>query len=118
MQMEMAMADNEPVKNDEAFEKLNDYTLSVTNDFQRMAQADPELRRIFNFEARQVTNIYTMWYGSGISTNMQIQKFSELDSLDEVKRMHQKLCDLGGDPPGIAEILSPVNKPPGKQLSL
>jgi hypothetical protein len=104
------------VQNEEVFEKLNDYTLSVTSDFARHAQADPELRRIFNFKARQVTSIYSMWYSNGITSTMQIQKFSELDSLDEVKDMHKKLCDLGGEPPGLPDIVSPVNK--GKSLSL
>ncbi|MEZ0223230.1 MAG: hypothetical protein ACAH83_01650 [Alphaproteobacteria bacterium] len=104
------------VKNEEVFEKLNDYTLSVSNDFARQSRADPELRRIFNFKARQVTNIYSMWYSSGITSTMTIQKFSELDSLDEVKDMHKKLCELGGDPPGLPDIVSPVNK--GKSLSL
>jgi hypothetical protein len=112
------MADSDPVKNEEVFEKLNDYTLSVTNDFQRNAQADPELRRIFNFEARQITNVYSMWYGNGVSSNMQVQKFSELDSLDEVARMHAKLCELGGNPPGLPEVLKPIPKPGSKTLSL
>lgn len=110
------MTDDAP-KNEEVFEKLNDYTLSVVNDFGRMGKADPELRRIFNFKARQVTSIYTMWYSTAISTNMQVQKFSDLDSLDEVKDMHKKLCELGGNPPGLPDIVSPVNKP-GKSLSL
>lgn len=107
---------SDDVKNQEVFEKLNDYTLSVTNDFGRQAGADPELRRIFNFKARQVTSIYSMWYSSSVTATMQVQKFSELDSLDEVKDMHKKLCELGGNPPGLADVVSPVNK--GKTLSL
>ncbi|TAL37424.1 MAG: hypothetical protein EPN97_05115 [Alphaproteobacteria bacterium] len=105
------------VKNEEVFEKLNDYTLSVTNDFARQKGADPELRRIFNFKARQVTSIYSMWYSSSVTSSMQVQKFSELDSLDEVADMHKKLCELGGNPPGLPDVVSPVNKP-GKSLSL
>jgi hypothetical protein len=105
------------VKNEEVFEKLNDYTLSVTNDFARQSGADPELRRIFNFRARQVTNIYSMWDNAGVTTSMQIQKFSELDSLDEVCAMHKKLCELDGNPPGLPDIVQPVGKP-GKTLSL
>ena len=104
--------------NEETFEKINDYTLSVTTDFTRQAQADPELRRIFNFQARQVTNIYSMWYRDGISTAMQIQRFSDLDSLDEVETMHKKLCELGGQPPGLPDILSPLGKQGGKTLRL
>jgi hypothetical protein len=105
-------------KNEEVFEKLNDYTISATNDFNRQGEADPELRRIFNFKARQVTNIYSMWYCSGTTSSMQVQKFSELDSLDEVKDMHKKLCEMGGDPPGLPDILAPVTKPQGKPFSL
>ncbi len=113
------MADKDPpAENKEVFEKLNDYTLSVVNDFTRMAQADPELRRIFNFKARQVINIYSMWYSNGIGTQMQVQKFSELDSLDEVKDMHRKLCEMGGNPPGLPDIVAPVPKPGPKSLSL
>ena len=104
------------VKNEEVFEKLNDYTLSATFDFGRQKSADPELRRIFNFKARQVTSIYSMWYSGSVTSSMQVQKFSELDSLDEVKDMHKKLCELGGDPPGLPDVVAPVNK--GKSLSL
>jgi len=86
---------------EEVFEKLNDYTLSVRTDFDHQKQADPCLRRIFNFKARQVTDIYSMWYSSGISTQMQTQRFSDLDSLDEVFDMHARLKSLGGNPPPI-----------------
>lgn len=109
------MADD--AENTEVFEKLNDYTLSVTNDFARQKGADPELRRIFNFKARQVTNIYSMWYGASVTTSMTIQKFSELDSLDEVTAMHRKLCEMQGNPPGLPDIVQPVTKP-AKSLSL
>lgn len=108
------MADTEG--NEEVFEVLNDYTLSVTNDFQRGGDSDPELRRIFNFRARQITNVFSMWYGEGMSTNMQIQKFSELDSLDEVREMHRMLCNKGGNPPSMEDILNPISKP--KTLNL
>lgn len=96
------MADDDEIpENPEVFEKLNDYTLSVVNDFSRMDQADPELRRIFNFAARNITSIYSMWYGSAVTSNMTVTKFSELDSLDEVQMMHSKLCALGGNPPAL-----------------
>lgn len=96
----MADSDNIP-ENPEVFEKLNDYTLSVVNDFGRMSKADPELRRIFNFAARDITSIYSMWYGSAVTSNMNVTKFSELDSLDEVQLMHRKLRDMGGNPPEL-----------------
>lgn len=105
-------------ENVEIFEKLNDYTLSVTFDFARQAQADPELRRIFNFQSRQITSIYSMWYSSGLSTTMQVQRFSDLDSLDEVQTMHQKLCDLGGSPPALSQILAQDKMKATKGLNL
>ena len=104
-------------ENKEVFEKLNDYTLSVVNDFARQSGADPELRRIFNFRARLVTSIYSMWYRDGVSTDMHVQRFSELDSLDEVKEMHKKLCEIGGNPPGLPDVVQPLSKA-GKSLSL
>jgi hypothetical protein len=91
--------------NEEIYEKLNDYTLSVTNDFERQERADPELRRIFNFKAQQVTTIFSQWYSSSVSNSMAIQKFSELDSLEEVELMRSKLKELGGDPPGLTPAL-------------
>lgn len=103
--------------NFEAYEKLNDYTLSVTTDFSRQSSADPELRRIFNFLARQVTTVYSQWYGSAVSNSMVIQKFSELDSLAEVELMHKKLSQLGGTPPALADIL-PQDKPAIRPASL
>ena|SRR6218665_243764 len=98
----MADGDNIP-ENPEIFEKLNDYTLSVVNDFGRMHKADPELRRIFNFAAQDVTTIYSMWYSAAVSSSMNVQKFSELDSLGEVQMMHAKLRELGGHPPELPQ---------------
>lgn len=86
----------------EIYSKLNDYTLSVVTDFVRQAEADPELRRIFNFKAQQVTTIYSMWYGKAVTSNMETQKFSDLDSLEEVSDMREKLIRLGGHPPPLA----------------
>lgn len=98
----MAEGDNIP-ENPETFEKLNDYTLSVTTDFGRMHKADPELRRIFNFAAQDITTIYSMWYSTAVSASLHVQKFSELDSLDEVEMMHAKLCEMGGKPPALPQ---------------
>jgi hypothetical protein len=91
--------------NEEVFEKLNDYTLSVVNDFVRMSEADPELRRIFNFKAQQVTSISTIWYGSAVSNVMDVRNFSDLDSLDEVQLMHAKLIEMEGKPPSLDRIV-------------
>jgi len=91
------------IENDEPefFSKINDHTLSVVIDFNRQSQADPELRRIFNFKSRQITTIYSMWYGAGLTSSMETQNFSALDSLDEVRDMHRKLTELGGTPPAL-----------------
>lgn len=97
--------------NEEVFEKLNDYTISATLDFDRMERADSELRRIFNFKAQQVTDIYSMWYSQAVTSSMTTQKFSELDSLDEVKLMHKKLIELDGRPPALPESADGLGKP-------
>ncbi len=89
----------------EIYSKINDYTLSVVTDFTRQAQADPELRRIFNFKARQITTIYSMWYRDGLTSNMETQKFSDLESLEEVSEMREKLIHLGGHPPALEATL-------------
>jgi hypothetical protein len=98
-------------ENPEIFEKLNDYTLSVTNDFERQAQADRELRRIFNFKARQVTTIFSQWFGHAVSNTMDVKNFSQLDSLEEVELMRRKLIDLGGRPPVTIEGEQSLDKP-------
>ena len=85
----------------EVFEKLNDYTLSTHIDFDHQKDADPCLRRIFNFAAREVTTIYSMWYSTGISTTMDVRGFSSLDSLAEAEKMRRELIKLGGRPPEL-----------------
>lgn len=102
---------NRRMKNEEIYEKINDYTLSVVTDFGRMYSADPELRRIFNFRAQQVTTIYSMRYSQTVSSNMHIQNFSEFDSLDEVEQMRKKLLEMNGTPPLVGE---PLRRMPGK----
>lgn len=104
----MEIEDEQP----EIYSKINDYTLSVVIDFTRQDQADPELRRIFNFKARQVTTIYSMWYRDGLTSNMEMQNFSALDSLDEVVEMREKLIQLGGKPPAL-EPSAPHHHKPG-----
>jgi hypothetical protein len=96
--------------NTETFEKLNDYTLSVATAFSIHSSADPLLRRIFNFNARQVTEIYSMWYGEGTSSSMQSRNFSDFDSQDEIALMHKKLREMGGHPPALDGLLKPLRK--------
>lgn len=99
------------MSNEEVFEKLNDYTISATLDFDRMERADSELRRIFNFKAQQVTSIYSMWYSQAVTSSMTTQKFSEFDSLDEIKLMHEKLVELDGHPPALPAPNDGLGKP-------
>ncbi|MDI1228173.1 MAG: hypothetical protein PSY14_10865 [bacterium] len=87
----------------EVYEKMNDYTLSAVTEFTNQSSSDPTLRRIFNFKARQITNIYSQWYSASVANSMVIQKFSELDSLDEVADMHKRLRDKGGNPPPLEQ---------------
>lgn len=101
--------------NTEVYEKLNDYTISVTSDFERQSGADPELRRIFNFKARQVTTIFSQWASNAVANSVTIQKFSELDSLEEAELMWKKLKDMGGSPP---ELTPSLPKTPFKPSSL
>ena len=97
-------------ENPETFEKLNDYTLSVRTNFSHQAESDPVLRRIFNFRAAQITEIYSVWYSEAVSTSMLQTRFSDLDSQDEVELMRDKLRALGGKPPDSA----PPRSLPGK----
>lgn len=102
------------------YRKEDDYTLSVTN-------ALPDggsMCRMFNFASRQITTVFRekaemqgemRAYSSdggvsvaravALTSQMQIQKFSELDSLDEVDLMRQELLKLHGHPPEDSEAL-------------
>lgn len=96
------------------YRKEDDYTLSVTN----MLPAGGSICRMFNFASRQVTTVFRekaemtgemRSYSSdggvsvaravALTSQMQIQKFSELDSLEEVDLMRQELIRRGGTPP-------------------
>lgn len=96
------------------YAKEDDYTLLVTNDF----PGGGTLSRYFNFAAEQVTTIFSQkaekelsqkeYYGNAavssavsvaLTSQMQIQKFSELDSQAEVERMREELIRLEGKPP-------------------
>ncbi|MBI1214456.1 MAG: hypothetical protein GC185_01395 [Alphaproteobacteria bacterium] len=95
----------------EQFEMLNDYTLAVSTVFSLQSRADPTLRRVFNFRARQVTEIYSMWYSQSVTSSMQSKNFSDYDSADEILLMHKKLVDMGGRPPALDDMLKTLRKP-------
>jgi hypothetical protein len=90
--------------------RVNDYTLRVTTDFGRQTSADPELTRIFNFRARSITHIFSQWGTQAVGNSMLIERFSDLDSLDEVALMHAKLVELGGKPPALDDITRRMRK--------
>lgn len=100
--------------------KEDDYTLSVTNTL----PSGGSICRMFNFASRQVTTVFRekaemmgemRAYGSNggvsvaravaLTSQMHIQKFSELDNLDEVDFLRQELIKRGGKPPEASEAL-------------
>ncbi len=106
------------------YSKSNDYTLCETTPIEG---TDATLTRWFNFAACTVTTLYREkaqlsekykeYAGNGgyalaaagsvaLSSQMQVQKFSELDSLKEIEILHKELTTLGGHPPALDEILN------------
>ncbi len=98
----------------ERYRKENDYTLSAVQDL----PSGGLLTRQFNFASEQITTIYERKaekdstvggsYGSdpkatavsvALSSQMTVQKFSELDSQAEVDLMRAKLLADGGNIP-------------------
>lgn len=93
------------------YTKEDDYTLCTYNAFPGAGV----LRRYFNFAAEEITTIYSEkaekelkikeYQGNSASVSvaltsqMDIRKFSELDSQLEIELMRRKLRDLGGTPP-------------------
>ena len=98
-----------------SYRKEDDYTLQVTN---TVPGVNGTLCRYFNFAAGQVTTIFSAkaemqdkqsagYSNPSVSTSvsvaltsqMQIQKFSDLDNEAEINLMRAKLVELGGKPP-------------------
>jgi hypothetical protein len=98
----------------------DEYTLCATT---RVPGADGTLCRYFNFAAEQVTTIFNAkaemkddksagGYDGGVSvavsvaltSQMHIQKFSDLDSDAEIELMRAKLAELGGKPPASDDL--------------
>jgi len=97
------------------YRKENDYTLLAIS----QTPGRGTVTRYFNFAARQVLTLYerkeelsdkqgTSWGDSGssatavsvaLASEMTVQKFSELDSLDEARLMRDELLRLKGNPP-------------------
>ncbi|MDF3025426.1 MAG: hypothetical protein K0R10_2787 [Alphaproteobacteria bacterium] len=96
----------------ERYRKENDYTISAIQDL----PSGGLLTRQFNFASEQITTIYERKadmkdqyssYGTGaatsvstaLSSQMAIQKFSDLDSQAEVEIMREKLLADNGKIP-------------------
>ena len=83
-------------------QKINDYTLSSKDDeFYCNDVNAAGLRTVFNFKSLQVITLYESWltqHGAAQSSQMVVQKFSELESLNEVNEMAEELKKLGGNP--------------------
>ena len=105
------------------YQKEDDYTLLATNTL----PTGGTVSRLFNFAAQQVTTIFrekaemekdVITYASNggnavaravaLTSQMQVQKFSELDSLAELEILRAELVKRGGHPPELGETL---NKP-------
>lgn len=100
------------------YKKINDYMLDVTEPF---GPGKGTLSRLFNFAAATVTTLYhekeTVYYCSDISTaltsQMNIMRFSDFDSVAEIEDMRKILVEKGGKPPELDPMLTrklPKNK--------
>lgn len=98
----------------------DDYTLLAVNTL----SSGGTISRFFNFASQQVTTIFRekaevsgemRAYSSeggvsvaravALTSQMQVQKFSELDSTTELELMHEKLVQEGGHPPALPGTL-------------
>jgi len=117
----------------EEFEKVNDYTLRVTEDislpdlessnYYNAHNHKSQLMRIFNFRAAQVTTIvqqasYVIGNssqtggGAANSTQMTVQNFDDVQSQLEIELMHAKLKKMGGKPPALEDLRGGFTKKP------
>lgn len=95
------------------YTREDDYTLLATSKL----PTGGALCRYFNFAAEQVVNIFvekstkelekgsvyanypvSVSVSTALTSQMQIQKFSELDSAQELELMHKILKERGGNP--------------------
>lgn len=99
----------------ERFRADNAYTLSVTRNasgYDDNLTLTSTLTRTFNFLAAEVST-YTRditqqsnhrGVTSALATTMTVQKFTDLASDAELRLMHAKLKELGGQPPELDDI--------------
>ncbi|MDF3022991.1 MAG: hypothetical protein K0R10_352 [Alphaproteobacteria bacterium] len=93
----------------ESFDKDNAYTLVQNINYISTNHHNRSIARIFNFKAAQVTTVTREWIsgtaGNTIHSQLDVRNFSEIDSKDEIREMHQRLVTMGGTPPAIDDIL-------------
>jgi len=113
-----------------SYRKENEFTLSDTLE----NPGGGTLTRYFNFASATITTIFRekiyekdsvkqynsqggagIAIGAALTSQMQIQKFSELDSLHEVSALHKELETRGGHPPPLEDLLS-MNVTTGKDF--
>lgn len=118
----------------EQFDKVNDYTLRVTEDmslsdmdtsnYYSAFKQRTQLTRIFNFRSAQVTTIFQQnsyvigkasesGGGAANSTEMTVQNFDDVQSQLEIELMHAKLKKMGGKPPALEDLRGGFTKKPG-----
>jgi hypothetical protein len=113
-----------------AYKKENDFTLSDTIE----TPGGGTLSRVFNFASGTITTVFREKFyekdtvrayssdggvgiaiGAALTSQMHVQKFSELDSLHEVAALHAELQRQGGNPPPLEDIVN-VSVATGKDI--
>lgn len=103
----------------EEFNRVGDYILRVDFRLQEGRYSDVVkyngYTRIFNFLSRQVTTIHRDWMCEGrgsqaggtsaMASHVETQGFDDLPSAEEITVMHRKLCELGGTPPALEDVI-------------
>jgi len=75
--------------------------------------ANAPFYRIFNFYAHEMILIHgeTSGYKSGVSSNMTVKNFSDVENWDIIKNAHQALVDGGKNPGPMPEKPDVSRKP-------
>lgn len=93
------------------YRKIDNVTLEALQEINSSAS---RLSRIFNFEAQQLVVLYqNREYNSGVAITaaMTTHNFADLPNPEEIKKMHEKLTELGGNPPALDTITLFAQKP-------
>lgn len=113
-----------------SYRKENEFTLSDTLE----TPGGGTLTRYFNFASATITTVFRekiyekdsiknsstgggagIAIGAALTSQMHVQKFSELDSLHEVTVLHKELEKHGGHPPPLEDLLA-MNVTTGKDI--